>query len=156
MIIFCFFILRRFVEMRCCEILVNFFPLMTLYSLHFCCYESWVYVTFVLQAKLSDESQKKLFKCHMDHCVKSAQIRSFSGPYFPVFLVRILSVFSPNAGKYGPEKTPYLDTFHAVDARNILPVMGNHLTYEISCSFSSKHVDCYFDLHFLLIFCKIL
>ena len=25
-----------------------------------------------------------------------------------------LSVFSPNAGKYGPEKTPYLDTFHGV------------------------------------------
>ena len=25
-----------------------------------------------------------------------------------------LSVFSPNAGKYGPEKTPYLDTSHAV------------------------------------------
>ena len=25
-----------------------------------------------------------------------------------------LSVFSPNAGKYGTEKTPYLDTFHAV------------------------------------------
>ena len=24
------------------------------------------------------------------------------------------SVFSPNAGKYGPEKTLYLDTFHAV------------------------------------------
>ena len=24
------------------------------------------------------------------------------------------SVFSPNKGKYGPEKTPYLDTFHAV------------------------------------------
>ena len=30
----------------------------------------------------------------------------FSGPY--------LSVFSQNAGKYGPEKTPYLDTFHAL------------------------------------------
>ena len=34
------------------------------------------------------------------------------------FLVRIFlhldSVFSPNAGKYVPEKTPYLDTFHAV------------------------------------------
>ena len=29
-----------------------------------------------------------------------------SGPYFPVF--------SLNAGKYGPEITPYLDTFHAV------------------------------------------
>ena len=25
-----------------------------------------------------------------------------------------LSVFSPNAGKYGSEKTPYLDTFQAV------------------------------------------
>ena len=30
----------------------------------------------------------------------------FSGPYFPVFGL--------NAGKYGTEKTPYLDTFHAV------------------------------------------
>ena len=27
---------------------------------------------------------------------------------------KYLSVFSPNAGKYGPEKTSYLDTFHAV------------------------------------------
>ena len=25
-----------------------------------------------------------------------------------------LFLFSPNAGKYGPETTPYLDTFHAV------------------------------------------
>ena len=25
-----------------------------------------------------------------------------------------ISVFSPNTGKYGPEKTPYLETFHAV------------------------------------------
>ena len=25
-----------------------------------------------------------------------------------------LSVFSPNAGKYGLEKTPYLDNFHTV------------------------------------------
>ena len=35
--------------------------------------------------------------------MKCVQIRSF-----------FWSVFSPNAGKYGPEKTPYLDTFHAV------------------------------------------
>ena len=27
---------------------------------------------------------------------------------------KYLSIFSPNAGKYRPEKTPYLDTFHAV------------------------------------------
>ena len=25
-----------------------------------------------------------------------------------------ISVFCPNTGKYGPEKTPYLETFHAV------------------------------------------
>ena len=25
-----------------------------------------------------------------------------------------MSVFSPNTGKYGPEKTPYLDTFQTV------------------------------------------
>ena len=30
----------------------------------------------------------------------------FSTPYFPVFGL--------HTGKYGPEKTPYLDTFHAV------------------------------------------
>ena len=37
-------------------------------------------------------------------------------PYFPTFGMNTpyLSVFSPNAGKYEPEKTPYLETFHAV------------------------------------------
>ena len=43
---------------------------------------------------------------HQVHCVKRVQKRIFSGPYF--------SVFSPNIGKCGPEKTEYLDTFHAV------------------------------------------
>ena len=37
------------------------------------------------------------------HCVKCVQIRSF-----------FWSVFSPNTGKYGPEKTPHLDTLHTV------------------------------------------
>ena len=55
-----------------------------------------------------------------------------SGPYFPAFGLNTeryyfpafglntvrdtsyLSVLSPNAGKYEPEITPYLDTFHAV------------------------------------------
>ena len=31
----------------------------------------------------------------------------FPGTYFPVF--------SPNTGKYGPEKTPHLGTFHAMN-----------------------------------------
>ena len=35
--------------------------------------------------------------------------------YFPVFrFTPLISVFSTNTGKYGPEKTPYIDTFHAV------------------------------------------
>ena len=33
------------------------------------------------------------------HCIKSGQIRSFSSPYFAIF---------------GPEKTTYMDTFHAM------------------------------------------
>ena len=45
----------------------------------------------------------------------------FSGPYFPVFGLNA-EIYSksvnlrihPNRGKYGPEKTPYLDTFHTV------------------------------------------
>ena len=37
---------------------------------------------------------------------KVSKYRVISGPYFPVF--------SPNIEKYGPEITPYLDTFHAV------------------------------------------
>ena len=44
--------------------------------------------------------------------VRSVQIRS---NFWSVFS-RIWTeyVFSPNMGKYGPEITPYLDTFHAV------------------------------------------
>ena len=42
--------------------------------------------------------------------VKSVQISCFfSGPYFPIF--RVNSFFSPNIGKYRPEKTLCLDTF---------------------------------------------
>ena len=38
----------------------------------------------------------------------------FSGQYFPVF--------SPNTGKYGQEKTPFLETFHAVINRTALGI----------------------------------
>ena len=38
------------------------------------------------------------------HCEKSVQKRRD---------MEYLSVFIPNAGKYGPEKIPYLDTFHS-------------------------------------------
>ena len=32
--------------------------------------------------------------------------------------------FSPNTGKYGPEKTPYLDTFHVVKLISSLRIYG--------------------------------
>ena len=43
---------------------------------------------------------------HALHCVKSIQMWSFFGLFFVVFGL--------NTGKYGPEKTPYLYTFHTV------------------------------------------
>ena len=45
-----------------------------------------------------------------NRCVKSVQIRSFFWSAFSH-----IPAFSANAGKYRPEKTPYLDTFHAVN-----------------------------------------
>ena len=58
------------------------------------------------------------------HCVKSVQIWSFFWSAFSRIRTEYgeilrtdtpyLFVFSPNAGKYKTEKTPYLDTFHAV------------------------------------------
>ena len=41
---------------------------------------------------------------------------------YEVFLVRILS---PNTGKYRPEKTLYLDTFHAVIKSNLFKITIN-------------------------------
>ena len=40
-----------------------------------------------------------------------SKYRAFSGLYFPVF--------SPNTGKNGAEKAPYLDTFHVVKFTSI-------------------------------------
>ena len=59
------------------------------------------------------------------NCASALKIYAYTAcPNTEFFLVRIfahsyphtsyLSVFSPNVGKYGPEKTPYLDTFHVV------------------------------------------
>ena len=38
--------------------------------------------------------------------IQVSRYEVFSGPYFPVFGL--------NTGKHGPEKTQYLDKFHAV------------------------------------------
>ena len=57
--------------------------------------------------------------------MRSIQIRSFSGTYFPVFGL--------NTGKYGPEKIPSSDTFHAVFAAQKLS--GSYLGFESNFRF---------------------
>ena len=53
------------------------------------------------------------------HCVKSVQIRSFSGPYFPVFGLNA-EIYSVNlripskCGKIRTRKTLYFGSFYAV------------------------------------------
>ena len=60
------------------------------------------------------EYSKVLFRGQKN--IQSVQIRSFFWSVFPEFGLNAerYGVFSPNVGKYGPEKTPYLDTFQAV------------------------------------------
>ena len=51
------------------------------------------------------------------HYVKSVQIRSFFWSVYSCIRTEYGDLL--NTGKYGPEKTPYLDTFHAVTFREI-------------------------------------
>ena len=53
----------------------------------------------------------------------------FSGPYFPVFGV--------NTEIYGPEKTPYFDTFHAVSELILVIVNGQKQPPQV-CNFIKK------------------
>ena len=81
---------------------------------------SWnlpVEVSFML-----DDSFSVPFLCN--HCVKVSKYRVYSGPYFSVFglntEIYVVNLrIQSNTGKYGPEKTPYLDTFHAVNLKHI-------------------------------------
>ena len=54
-----------------------------------------------------DRSQNKNLGFQGITAQKMSKYGVCSGPYFPVF--------SPNVGKYGPEKSTYLDTFHVVN-----------------------------------------
>ena len=47
-----------------------------------------------------------------------------------------ITVFSPNTGNYGPEKAPYLDTFHAVISIAISEwhlILSNSITASLRC-----------------------
>ena len=81
-------------------------------------------------SSLSGKGKKSFFFWHVDIkgwdysiiAWKVSKYGVFSGPYFPTFGLNTerywdtpyLSVFRPNVGKHGPDKTPYLNTFHAV------------------------------------------
>ena len=71
-----------------------------------------VNVDLVLRQKLNKSTARK--ECRYGH---------FSCPYFPVFRL--------NTGKYGPEKTSYLDTFLAVT-----PLAGSIVILLIQRTFS--------------------
>ena len=44
---------------------------------------------------------------------------------FSVVFHEVISVFSPNIGKHRPEKTPYLDNFHATQTFTSDVMLGN-------------------------------
>ena len=72
-----------------------------------------------------------IISCGRDTCTawKLIKYGVFSGPYFPAFGLnteRYLSLFSPNVGKYGQEKTPCLNTFHAVVVLQSFMRSGNY------------------------------
>ena len=69
--------------------------------------------------------------------MKSFQIRSFSGPYFPVF--------NPNPGKYGPEKTPCLDIFRSLITIVLLLFLFYLLQVGYSLIVCSYHVTYAFQ-----------
>ena len=50
-------------------------------------------------------------------------------PHTELFFVRIFSVLSPNMGKYGPEITPYLDTFDAVHTFFLLSTVKSFINH---------------------------
>ena len=62
--------------------------------------------------------REKLVKILLYTYLRNFKILSFLGSYGSLREkcpnAEYLSLFSSNVGKYGPEKTPYLDTFHAM------------------------------------------
>ena len=79
-------------------------------------------MTIVNGIQIENNSDIKLCEGSVDESLRE------KCPKAEFFLVRIfphsdwirrftplISVFSPNAGKYGPEKTPYFNTFHVVE-----------------------------------------
>ena len=58
-----------------------------------------------------------------------------------------LSVFSPNVEKYGPEKTPYLDIFHAVTPQNNTLLSSSPSTCQFKKTLALTHLRVAFLLY---------
>ena len=91
------------------------------------------------------------------HCVKRVHILSFFWSIFSRIWTGYGEIFSPNAGKYRPEKTPYLDTFHPViislgadsnDFSILLNDLKIFISYlvDILCIAESKLDESFLDL----------
>ena len=75
--------------------LLIYFLIVSFQSILLFCFKSFLFYNIL---------QIVYFIEYNNHSVKSVQRRSFFS-----------SVFGLNTRKYGPEKTPYLDTFHTVN-----------------------------------------
>ena len=83
-------------------------------------------------------------RCTNSHCVKIVRIRSF-----------FWSVFSLNAGKSGPERTPPLDTFHAMSISPKIFYIGNLVIYLIEKTLCKLiRTFLLFYIHFTGAFCN--
>ena len=73
-----------------------------------------------LTGDIPTEELKGCVDSYISHCVKSVQIRSFFWSVFSCIRTKYgkISSSGPNTEKYGPEKTPYWDTLHAVSLIN--------------------------------------
>ena len=76
--------------------------------------------------------------------MKSIQIRSFFWSVFSCIWIEYgdlleISAFSPNTVKHGPEKTPHLDTFHAMSKQAFQQYIG-HINRLMSWNGYSKYV----------------
>ena len=69
-------------------------------------------MVLVIKRELASE----IVNYNTKRCVKSFQIQDFSWSVFSrIWTQYFVSLrIQSNCGKYGPEKTSYLDTFHAV------------------------------------------
>ena len=64
------------------------------------------------------------------------------------------SVFSPNTGKYGPEVTPYLGTFHVVSAAQKVSALHKELNFLLRI-FSENMSQTLMQMS-ILIFCAVM